>query len=700
MNKREKKFNTLNSYIGNYQSASYIVRYFFNLIKKDRERILGLDGEELASEIDRLKEVRERDENREKPLEKKDSKKEVYDNFEKEKILEFLAVEVNKKRLAYLQKKYEVNKLTSKIARFFGAENKMKFQNAEKELDLLKEDYRNSVSEYSDAIVDMEGINDKEEQEIMLNYLNISESLNFQEEELRIKVENDPELLQKTQGILEKASVGYLKGYKGITTFLSRKATEFVATKTDSKILKLASGLGGGVAFGVGLSNVFKLAGAPYWVTKAVMLAASTTAMTLENKETLDKELKIEEVDKNEQRRLESLEKISQEVESKFNETMKEVFATVANESLDYQEQKKAINNKLWREAIGKSVGKTALMFSAGLGAAGILKSFYEVLVDFIGDILGEEVKNIPTPNTKDIKTVTSHPHQSGGAVHSTINFPKPEELVVVEKETPINFKNNSIPNPETDSAPAPEVEVAKPPVESSPSNLESNVAGVENIKINSGGIKDNLKEYLIAHSNELTEGKMGWDSGKYKSVEEWANRRAIGIVGELQEKYPNYNFNKISSGSAIDIDLSNKADIKIIGFDDPTNLGGKVDNIAELKTSDAGVGIKEQEVISPEESKENIPVKKAQPIQEKFDVEKETENIRKELELSRAVAEKEINFAQRLGFTPEEYSELNNISLNDLAQLRDSDNSNSSNVQLKRIFNYFFIFSFIFSYY
>jgi hypothetical protein len=185
----------------------------------------------------------------------------------------------------------------------------------------------------------------------------------------------------------------------------------------------------------------------------------------------------------------------------------------------------------------------------------------------------------------------------------------------------------------------------------------------------------------LAKNSENLTEGKMGWDPSKYKSVEEWANKRAIGIVAELKEKYPNYNFNKISAETKLLVDFSDKADVKIVGFEDAKHLGGKPEAISDLEKNIIKDAPIDKEAVF--EKKAAVEINEIKPL----NIESEVEKVR--VEMNKANTLKEISVAHSLGFSPSDYAELNDISIKSLFELRDSGNIENPNVKLKNFFNF-----------
>ncbi|MGW8184593.1 MAG: hypothetical protein ACWGHO_00600 [Candidatus Moraniibacteriota bacterium] len=598
------------------------VDYFFSLHKKDRLDFLNSNDEELAIRIEKLREKREANEARD--LEFEGLEKDQYDKAREQKLI-LLGEKVRNSRLLYLKKEYDVNKISAKMKRFFSGIKKLNLGNAEEEVQELRNEYRLSLTAFSDAIVDIEGITDKEEQEIMLNYLGVSEALNLQGDKLVIKKGNDPKSLQLVEDVLGSTLKGYLKGYKSIASYLSKKGAELVGQKTDSKILKFAGGLSGGMAFSVGLSNIFKTTGAPYWVTKSILLATSTAAMTMENKENMDKELGEQEVKDIEARKIKALEEMETKIQDELAQAMKNIFASEANTSLDYQENKEAINKKMWAKAFAKAAGKNLFFYSAGLGASELVKDFSGFLVELKNDMFGEEksttnispeIPNNVQDKPKVIESIIYSKEElekvagsgvtstHGGDLHLKSNplgsSQKVENIYETFKRLGIEVEGSGQ-TADSAAAVSPEekeafIAEAQPESEKF-EGMELDKYGRGSVKvIENLGIKDSVAKFLVDNSEKLTEGNMGWDpnSNAYTSVEEWADKRAIGIVGELKSQFPNYDFDKVSTETIITLDMSDKADIKIAAIEDPYRLGGSDGNVENPVTEKEQVELKE----------------------------------------------------------------------------------------------------------
>ncbi|EKE21209.1 MAG: hypothetical protein ACD_7C00310G0004 [uncultured bacterium] len=699
------------------------INYFFSLHKKDRLDFLMSDDEELKLRIEKLKEIRKADE----------GKRSEAENSEATEKLKRFGEYMKDMRNIYLQKEYEFNKTTSKMKRFFRVEN-VDMGNAQEELDDAKKDYREAVENYIKLIVQTEGATDAEESEIMLNYFNVQEALNLQEEKIQIKHSNDPELLQLTENVLGKGLKGYLKGYKTVTTYLSKKSSEFVAQKTDSKLAKLAGGFVGGMAFSVGLSNAFKTTGAPYWATKAILLAASTAAMTMENKEKMDKELEQNEIDKIAERKLKALEEINLNLQADLNEAMKKVFVSVVNESLDYQEGKEERNRKMWLEAFGKAAKHNLKWFLIGLGTAEVCRSLYECFASPESNLDNQpnvnEEKVLPSKEETVIPPVGN---VGGSAVHPQTNFPHP--VVTADYEMPSNVNDpileneaeiretlEKMKNPNHFSSPEAHHEASQSAREINnaetvagnkgtitfdrdDTQVESSISAGEyaGIKLNESGqgpieviegkgIKDTVAALLAKNYENLTQGKMGWNPDKYASVEEWADRRAVGIVAELKADHPDYNYDKVSLDSQITLDMHNPADIKIVDFVDGQDLESGAGNASEMQTESTEAAVSEsQEIEDKIEDKVKTATKPEIKAEEIANTEKMSQNVadvRKEIiaeetidqetiqDIRENTAKIETQAANRIGIDPKHYAEINHMSTAEfIAEAKRADN-------------------------
>lgn len=681
------------------------VKYFFNLHKKDRQDFLLSSDEDLKLRIEKLREAREIDEERvtEDKKEEIERKLRDYGNYMKSM------------RVTYLKKEYDFNKTSSKMKRMFG--KIMNLGNSEKELEDSRANYHEAVENYIKLIVGKEGINDQEEAEIMLNYFSVQEALNLQEEKLLIKASSDPKLLQMSEDFFGKALRGYLNTYKVTSGFLSNKASELVSKVSDSKILNFAGKMSGGMAFAVGISNVFKTAGAPYWITKSILLATSTGVKTMENKEKMDKELAEKEAKEKENRELMALEEIYAATQLNFKSAVEKVFISEANASLEYQEGKESRNKKMWLKAFGEAVKTNGKWFLIGLGSAELIKGFCDILADPKNDAV-DMVNANETESLKKESMPSVPTHPAGTDVHSNVNIPpsnvgvveaKSSMDTIVEREKEIARTLNEMKSlhkpdvlkqlsvdskPENNISQGAEKETSSVGAQeaSQGGNVEHeyngivlNESGEGDVYVKEGSsMKDTVAKLLIQNHEKLTEGKMGWNPDKYPSVEEWANKRAIGIVGEFTGG--SHDYDKISVDSKITIDLNNPADIKIVEFVDGQDLESESDSDAVFGSENQGGAedisgdqeedvfednnekpaeiIRENKVVSSEIKESTVPIKEnitgditEKDILPEDDVEKDMEEVRKNMGKQEALA------AKRIGIDPEHYAKINQMS-------------------------------------
>jgi hypothetical protein len=155
--------------------------------------------------------------------------------------------------------------------------------------------------------------------------------------------------------------------------------------------------------------------------------------------------------------------------------------------------------------------------------------------------------------------------------------------------------------------------------------------------------VKDSLTNFLEKNHERFTEGNMGWDQEKFSSVKEWAEKRAIGIVGEFTEG-KDYDYDLVSPDATVRVDFSNPADIKIEEIDDPKNLGA-LEDISNVTAENPSEGVA---------NAKNLP-----------SVEEAIENIEKENVIDISV-KKEMEMAYRTGIAPDHYAEINDVSVDD----------------------------------
>ena len=310
----------------------------------------------------------------------------------KDKILMILGEKSDISRRQYAEKDYELNKVSKSFLNIF--RKNVNLGNHQKDLDDSKDGYRQSLQEYLAAVLQIEGVSgDRQEQEIMMRYLKVSESLNLQEDRLDVLAEKEPKL-QWVKDHMGKIGMGYLKTYKKSSTFLSEKFSNFVSEKTDSKALKFLGSVGGGVAFGVGLSSLLKTTGAPYWATKAFLMATSIGLSTVGNKEKLDEEYIQKKKEVMESDIYIKLEKISSKTDVELDESMKILLNEELGTSVkSFEDRSEEIaNRERWTKAFKKGIMKSAFWYAAGRGLAGAfeLGENWEEIKNNIHEITGK----------------------------------------------------------------------------------------------------------------------------------------------------------------------------------------------------------------------------------------------------------------------------------------------------------------------
>jgi len=702
------------------------IKYFFNLKREDRNDFLNSNEEDLKIRIEKLKEIRIKDDERNEALAQDELGERLvraganqldidyFYSLDKEVRLDIinlgesefesrikklqkdreiipLASELEKARQDYLKKEDEIGMTVLKLKNFFKniiIDDKYEI---EKELEEYKERYELALKNYTQAIVDIEGLDDKEEREILFRYAKFGETLNLMDARETIKFQKSPywESFKRDLGVGTLSLVDKYKDLLG-------KSRKFITEKTSSKLLGIGGGaiaVGGAMSFSAGffsgIGYVARVMGIAV-ATKGFYEKAETEAFIKKEQDTKKYFVDIEG-------RYVYMDGLKSKIDEDFKEELNLIIKNIPESAMQEREQEV--------RRILSSFGKAVLMNLAFYEMGKILKDS-----GLIEEGMAMIKEYIPTEKIASFMGIASS--SDGAKVHSGPSYPPIENGTPIEQNAKNMNDGGAVDTSKTVQDPAMEAEKAPDKIgeteESIPGDSNSNQEikiddlekevikdkfnGIEvndlsrgNIAIIEGkGIKDSVASLLAQNSEKLTEGKMGWDPNKYKSVEEWANKRAIGIVAELKEKYPEYDFDKVSVDSKIEVDLSNKADIKVVGFDDPKHLGGSQNFVKDLeeKTSEE----------STLNNNENITKEKVAPEIKKevpqTDIEKDV--LKMEVEINRANTLKEVSVANILGFKPAEYAELNDISLKQLfGELKDSGNPENPNVKLKNLFNF-----------
>ncbi|KKP65141.1 MAG: hypothetical protein UR60_C0008G0013 [Candidatus Moranbacteria bacterium GW2011_GWF2_34_56] len=573
--------------------------------------------EELKLRIEKLREARALDENKMTENEKEEIERKLrdYGNYMKSM------------RTTYLQKEYEFNKTSSAMKRFFKMD-KVDMGNAEKELENSKKDYLEAVENYLNVMVILEKPADKEEREIIYRYAHFGEALQVMSAKENIKLEKNPKL-ESFKRSFGAGTASFLDKYKE----LLGKPKELIAKKTGSKVLGFSGGIaavGGAMALAAnyipGLRNV----------TLPLGIAVATKCFyeKAENEAVIEKEKSIEEGVELLEKRLAYIDELGAEVDEAFK---KELGLAVENITEEVAKEKKAVGKRMV-VSLAKAIAVSSTFYMAG-----------QLVREFFGP---DELKNNIFENKNSLKpdTISSH---HGSSVHSSPNIP-PSHLQEAEAmpshvqkiinnegeifETLNNIKKihtpQNVEQPAMMMSDSQEHEVRADFEEdksdssgtleqagnntgaeekNSPTGNQEihvgssaeyngivlNESGEGNIYVQEGSsMKDTVAKLLIQNHEKLTEGKMGWDPVKYSSVEEWADKRAIGIVGEFTGG--SHDFDKISIDSKIDINLSNPADIRIVDFTD----GQKVDLPVNSEGA-SGLGNQENATVPEDEGDE-----------------------------------------------------------------------------------------------
>ena len=154
----------------------------------------------------------------------------------KDKILMLLGEKSNRSRRKYLEKDYTMDRKMGGLKRFFG--KTFHFDNFEKELEEYKKEYEKWRNEYKEAILELEGVGDREEAEILARDFQVSERLRWRNDQIEIAMENNP-LYEN----FKKFLLGAVDRYRKMRRWPSDKISEFFGFKGLSKGIGIVSGM-------------------------------------------------------------------------------------------------------------------------------------------------------------------------------------------------------------------------------------------------------------------------------------------------------------------------------------------------------------------------------------------------------------------------------------------------------------------------
>ena len=154
----------------------------------------------------------------------------------KDKVLMLLGAQSNQARIKYLKKDYDMDKRLGGMKRFFG--KTFHIDNFEKEIESYKKEYEEAREKYKNAILTLEGINDREEAEILARDFEISERLRWRSDKLDIAIENNP-----TYENSKKFLLGAVNKYREMRRWPSNKISELFGFKGLSKGVGIVSGM-------------------------------------------------------------------------------------------------------------------------------------------------------------------------------------------------------------------------------------------------------------------------------------------------------------------------------------------------------------------------------------------------------------------------------------------------------------------------
>jgi hypothetical protein len=134
------------------------------------------------------------------------------DASDKEKLLMLLGENVNRSRRDYTEKRYEKNQVLKKMKRLFGSVTGLGQKMGEFGVELDNSDriYKDARNEYKNAILDLEGVKDEKEIEILLRHFMVSERLSFERVMSEVRMERNP-IFEKSKQVLLGAAERYRK---------------------------------------------------------------------------------------------------------------------------------------------------------------------------------------------------------------------------------------------------------------------------------------------------------------------------------------------------------------------------------------------------------------------------------------------------------------------------------------------------------
>ncbi|MEF3691851.1 MAG: hypothetical protein V3574_02210 [Candidatus Moraniibacteriota bacterium] len=580
------------------------LKYFFNLPRKERDEILNLNGNKLAEalKMQKLRNAREKQDTLNEELFKNfNLDDELAEKKKKERILTVLSRQLQEERDKYLKKEDEVGVKISRLKNFF--RNFASFDKdyqIEKELEIYKENYERALKNYMEAIVELEGIEDDQEAEIMYRHAKFGETLNLMSAKEDLKFQKHP----LWESMKRDLSVGTLDLVDKYSELLGRPKN-WIMEKTSSKALGFGGGLvavGGAMSFLA--SNLPGIRGLT--VSMGIAVASKGSYKRAEAKNVIEKEKGLKSGSEELMRRVTDLQgKIDQElIKRELNISLENVPESARKEIRDYY---KRLGSSFVK---GLALGAGTYFGGQYLRESGLLGEGIEATKKFFGlagisidqgadSISGLKVGDLEVKSPEG-SLVESDGVQTKNLIHGSDTHQGP-----TAPQANLNSEASGSSEIKTEISQTEKLESATGS-KSDPVLTDNSVDSLTQIKVIEGkGIKDSLAQFLAQNHEKLTEGKMGWDPEKYASIEEWADKRAIGIVGEMQEKYPDYNFDKVSAETDFQVDLSDKADIRIVGLEDKFNLGGNPESIEELKFEESGAS--QTETIEEIQKEENL---------------------------------------------------------------------------------------------
>ena len=490
--------------------------------KKDEKETLGLRNDEegrLEKEVARRAEsVGELNENTQKQGL----------NEKQEEALEQLKVALDDARGAYSRIHYKSEGLKQKIKNFFGSVTNA----GDPDVDRMRSEYKQKIEAFRNAkIGKLEGLSESEQVKMLaeLKEFDLNENINLYDSRVAAKAEMHA-------GGLGKIAHDVVLKYKGMhwKNKIALSGGLLVAGMAVGSTGVAAGLFGGAVLAKRGLGAAAAGIGATGW---------AEGRMSKKEQEGI-------------QRALEQFRGLSLE-EQKAH--------LLGFDNASFEKIEKNFHGKISGRSKRVVLGIGAAAGVMALGSVGKIFTANEIATP---DNVSEGVFQA----SNDLE-VTDVP-MSDGSIEA-VSADVPLESSVSEDQVNSVFSGEMV--NETSSAPEIEGDVSnlETPIEGNVeavgifSGIDMDENGIGELKVNKGeSIEGALIAFFAQNSEKLTEGGMGWDPDKFKDVNEWAGKRARGLVAEYMKAHPGIDMDTVQPGTTFDINLKDLADIRITEVD------------------------------------------------------------------------------------------------------------------------------------